>query len=338
MKRTALTLALVSLILFSIVAGITLVALTEAEEALGELYTYPISVGDETYIITVRSNYSSVPEVSYHGMPLSYSVTVYFRGDKENSFCNITIPTDLIWGKISVIDKDYIMSVDQYTLSNNGTHNSVYFTFNHPALVKHFGIKGTEGIAENPSSYSSPDPQPDYYIRFYAFTLYSPLNKTYNSKSLTLNLSFTGGMGVRYSLYYHLDGEYAGDIPWSAEGASEMHVTCPAIGSTQLPELSEGSHSLTVFLKGEGLVLHPSLYNGTVFFTIDSKYVDVADSLSAEPTPSPTSTPEPETEPFPTALMIVIAVLVIIATIALAVVILAKLLVYYRKNQLNTHH
>jgi hypothetical protein len=81
-----------------------------------------------------------------------YAVTVDFRGDKENAFCNITIPTDLIWGEISVIDKYYKMSADQYTLSNNGTHNSVYFTFNHPALVKHFEVKGTEGIPEVPSS------------------------------------------------------------------------------------------------------------------------------------------------------------------------------------------
>jgi hypothetical protein len=270
MKKTALALALVVIVIFSIVAVILLVDLAKGEEALGKLYLYTISAGEKTYSITVRSNYSSVPEVSYYGIPPSYFVIIYFRGNQENSFCNITIPTELIGGELSVSDKDYIMSADQYTISNNGTHNSVYFPFNHSAIVKHFGIKGTEGIPENPSSYSSPDPQPDYYIRFYAFTLYSPLNKTYDSKYLTLNLSFTGGMGVRYSLYYHLDGEYAGDIPWSAEGASEMHVTCTAIGSTQLPELSEGSHSLTVFLEGKGLVLHPSSYNGTVFFTIDS--------------------------------------------------------------------
>jgi len=270
MKKTALALALVLILIFSIVAIILLVDLAKDEEALGKLYTYTVSAGEKTYIITVKSNYSSVPEVNYNGIPPSYFVTVDFRGNQENSFCNITIPTELIGGELSIIDKYNIMSADQYTISNNGTHNSVYFQFNHSALVKNFGIKGTEGIPENPSSYSSPDPQPDYYIRFYAFTLYSPLNKTYNSKFLTLNLSFTAGMGVRYSLYYHLDEEYVDAIPFSVEGASEMHVTCPATGSTQLPELSEGSHSLTVFLECQGLALHPSSYNGTVFFTIDS--------------------------------------------------------------------
>ena len=268
MKRTALAITLVSLILISIVAVILFIDWKGVKEEV-KLYTYSISAGEKKYIVTVRSNYSSVPEVNYHGIPPLYSVTIDFRGDQENSFCNITIPTELIGGELSVIDKYYIMSVDQYTISNNSTHNSVYFPFNHSAIVKHFGIKGTEGIPENPSSYSSPDPQPDYYIRFYAFTLYSPLNKTYNTKFLTLNLSFTAGMGVRYSLYYYLDGKYVDVVPFSVEGAQEMHVTCPAIASTQLPELSEGSHSLTVFLTCQGLVLHPSPYNGTVFFTID---------------------------------------------------------------------
>ena len=114
------------------------------------MYTYPLSVGEETYTVTVRSNYSSAPEVSYSSYPLqsNYFVNVDFRGNPENSFCNITIPTDLIWGEISVIDKYYIMSPDKYILSNNGTHNSVYFLFNHTALDKHFEIRGTEGISK----------------------------------------------------------------------------------------------------------------------------------------------------------------------------------------------
>ena len=36
------------------------------------------------------------------------------------------------------------------------------------------------------------------YIKFYAFTVYSPLNRTYNSEFLVLNLTFNVGMGIRY--------------------------------------------------------------------------------------------------------------------------------------------
>lgn len=150
MKKIVLVLVLVSLIPVSILAGVLLIDWEEAEEKV-RLYTYPLLVEDETYVVTVRTNYSSVPEVGYYGIASLYSVTVDFRGEKENSFCNITVPTDLISGDISVIDKYYEMTVDRYTLSNNGTHNSVYFPFNHPALVKHFEIKGTEGIPYLPT-------------------------------------------------------------------------------------------------------------------------------------------------------------------------------------------
>jgi hypothetical protein len=141
MKRTAL-LPVVVVILLSVVIGILLIDFAGNETASGKLYTYPVSVGKKTYVVSVLSNYSSAPEVSYSEK--SKAVLVDFRGDKENSFCNITIPTDLIWGELSVIDKYYIMSEEHYTKSYNGTHNSIYFAFNHPALVKHFEVKGTQ--------------------------------------------------------------------------------------------------------------------------------------------------------------------------------------------------
>jgi hypothetical protein len=151
MKRIVLALALIIALLASIVAGILLVDLSGNDKTSGKLYTYPLSVGEKTYIVTVRTNYSSAPEVSYSASPPSdYHVSVDFRGNQENSFCNITIPTELIGGELSVIDKYYVMSADQYTVSNNGTHNSVYFTFNHTALVKHFEVRGTEGMPESP--------------------------------------------------------------------------------------------------------------------------------------------------------------------------------------------
>ena len=43
------------------------------------------------------------------------------------------------------------------------------------------------------------------YIKFYAFTAYSPLNRTYNSKFLVLNLTFNVGIGIRYTLKYNID-------------------------------------------------------------------------------------------------------------------------------------
>jgi len=132
-----------------IVAGIIILDLAEDETSIGKLYMFPISVETKTYMITVRSNYSSVPEVNYFG--LTKSVSVDFIGDPETAFCNITIPSDLLWGELSVIDKYYQMSDAYYTQSNNSTYNSIYFTFNHIALTKHFEIRGTEGVSELPT-------------------------------------------------------------------------------------------------------------------------------------------------------------------------------------------
>jgi N-acetylneuraminic acid mutarotase len=133
----------------------------------------------------------------------------------------------------------------------------------------------------------------DNPIRFYAFTLFSPLNKTYASSALTLNLTFSVGMGVRYSLCYYLDGKYQESIPFVVDNPdNELHVVCPAHASTKLPELSDGSHSLTVFLICSGLVLHPPSYNGTVYFTINPSGRTPANALAGqwfEKTPMPTA-------------------------------------------------
>jgi hypothetical protein len=146
MKRTALTLTLVFIILFSIVAGILLVNWAKNEDAVGKLYTCPVSVGEKTYIITVRTNWTSAPEVYLPEFSSKY-VSVDFRGSlRATVFFNITIPTDLIWGEISVIWKYYKQSDDRYTISNNGTHHSIQMTFYHTAAVEHFEIRGTEGV------------------------------------------------------------------------------------------------------------------------------------------------------------------------------------------------
>jgi hypothetical protein len=110
-----------------------------------KFYEYPLSVTDNTYIVTVRSNYTSAPEVSY--LEVKNSISVDFRGNPENAFCNITIPADLICGEFTVIDKYYTMNEEDYTQSTNSTHNSFYFTFNHIAYTKHFEIIGANRLS-----------------------------------------------------------------------------------------------------------------------------------------------------------------------------------------------
>jgi len=101
-------------------------------------------------------------------------------------------------------------------------------------------------------------------------TLFSPLNRTYNSRYLSLNFSFIVGLGIKYSLNYDIDGKYGGSMPYVIENPEELHVTYFATGLVKLPELSEGSHSLTVNLLASPSSNHikPS-YADTVYFSID---------------------------------------------------------------------
>ena len=149
MNKRVIALAGVLLASFLIIVGSTLfIHLGGNEGAAGKLYTFPLSVEGQTYVVSVRSNYTSAPEVSYSG--LLEMVSVDFRGDPENAFCNITVPTNLIWGELSVYIQGYKMSEADYIQSSNSTHNAIYFTFNHPAFVKTFDVKGTEGVKTVP--------------------------------------------------------------------------------------------------------------------------------------------------------------------------------------------
>ena len=146
MKRKALALTLVAVILIiALLAGFLWVDLTGNKEAVSKLYTYPVLVGEKTYIITVKTNWTSEPKVYLPEIDSQYVCCDFIGPNRETVSFNITIPTDLIWGNISLVWKYYEQNADRYTLSNNGTHNSIQMTFNHTATVEHFEIRGTEG-------------------------------------------------------------------------------------------------------------------------------------------------------------------------------------------------
>jgi len=76
----------------------------------------------------------------------------------------------------------------------------------------------------------------------------NPTCATYSSRFLTLDVTFTYG-GLNYNLTYTLDGQNRGAIPYSVYNPNnEFHITYAAFGSVDLPELSDGSHSITVTL------------------------------------------------------------------------------------------
>jgi hypothetical protein len=115
----------------------------------------------------------------------------------------------------------------------------------------------------------------DDSIRFSVFTLFSPLNRTYSSNYLTINLTFGASIGIKYSLNYEVDGKYQGSIPYLINNPTETHVVYKATGFVKLPELPEGSHKFTVYMTAEGYQAKNLDYTGTVYFTINSAPLNV---------------------------------------------------------------
>jgi hypothetical protein len=111
-----------------------------------------------------------------------------------------------------------------------------------------------------------------------AFTLYFPLNVTYNSNPITLSIGFESFMSMPYVLSYYIDGKYQGTIPYTVQKSNETHIEYPATGSADLPVLSAGTHSLTVNMDG----IRNTTYTVTVYFTVTS----ARNSVDMNPSPA----------------------------------------------------
>jgi hypothetical protein len=110
------------------------------------------SVEDKTYIIALEANWNEEfpPKVSLLNSSDStrHGVELCCNGGTEKTISyNITIPTDLLWGNISLIQKYYLQDPDRYTLSSNSTHNSLQMTFDYSPFFSgsgYFVILGSE--------------------------------------------------------------------------------------------------------------------------------------------------------------------------------------------------
>jgi hypothetical protein len=105
--------------------------------------------------------------------------------------------------------------------------------------------------------------------------VYSPINAIYNSKNILFNYTFAISIGMHYSLNYTLDGSEASPMPVSVINPQELHVVYLAVGQVKLPELSEGTHSLTISLEKTSFGGKDILsYSDTINFTIDPNAPD----------------------------------------------------------------
>jgi len=112
--------------------------------------------------------------------------------------------------------------------------------------------------------------------------VYSPLNMTYDSRYLFLNLTLysagqMGNIDPYISMNYSIDGEFNGSVPLAVSNPG-LHVVTNAAAFMSLPKLSEGSHILTLYLLGHNQKsLDPKYlsYVDTVYFSVSAGASDV---------------------------------------------------------------
>jgi hypothetical protein len=98
-----------------------------------------------------------------------------------------------------------------------------------------------------------------------------PLNTTYNSRFVTLDISFSAQLfsKVRFSATYSLDGTPTVIVPLVSSPSlvwNKNHVT----GSISLPELSDGSHRLSVYVEADAGTGESYWDSETVYFTVEA--------------------------------------------------------------------
>lgn len=134
-------------------------------------------------------------------------------------------------------------------------------------------------------------------------TIYSPLNKTYSSNLLLLNLTFGSGAGLQTSLNYSIDGEYQEPITLTFNSTTGFHFIYLGYGLVQLPEFSNGQHVLTVNVEANlndyhganppGAPFKPVAPNSSDYFAswVHTIYFTVDASEAVPTSSSPTRTP-----------------------------------------------
>ena len=112
-------------------------------------------------------------------------------------------------------------------------------------------------------------------------TVYCPVNTTYNTKNILFNYTVGVGLGMHISLNYTLDGNLTGVMPYTVVNPNELHVVYLARGQVQLPELSEGLHTLTISFSTDFSFMNVHSFVDTIPFNVDLAAPDVV--LDATP-------------------------------------------------------
>jgi hypothetical protein len=106
-----------------------------------------------------------------------------------------------------------------------------------------------------------------------------------------------GSLDRQIKMSYSIDSINIGSVPLKSNG--ELHVVSTAVGTVNLPELSDGQHTLTIKLYGLNQRTYQPKYMWYVNTVQFSTYnADPVLNQSTNPTMTPTSTPTPSVPEF----------------------------------------
>ena len=226
---------------------------------------------------------------------VDYEVIYHVIGDSQGSIFNYSAYGDT--GLLNFSHTIHLTNDDSYSII---IAKHMFFT-----TVSYFGTIDVYGPEETNKAQSSTAFASFGPLGYFNVT--SPYSTTYNSNILNLNVigKVIVGSNVKLLLNYSLDGQERIPIPSQTHPA---HPNDPFIGainaSVILPELSEGSHSITVFgdLEANG----PHLAQAAIYFTISTQRSETltlspspttSQKINVSPSPSPSQTPQPTPEP-----------------------------------------
>ena len=111
-------------------------------------------------------------------------------------------------------------------------------------------------------------------------TIVSPQNKIYTSNFLTLKVTFNYFLAKVDSVSYSIDGSERHSFSRRSNSEDSTIIHGTIIEVSALPDLAEGPHTITVYLKGtlyfqgDDYIISQYSEQATVHFIINSTYVD----------------------------------------------------------------
>lgn len=210
----------------------------------------------DLWVVNVDQTGNVIWNCTFNTKETAYYTSLIKTDDQGYAVTGVTNSLDLPDSSRYLI----LVKLDQNgNVQYNKTHNS-YGYYKNAFVVQtnnqNYAIAATTKTDENTdynilffTTQNTEDPIPDLpeSMTFTSgVTLYSPVNITYSSKLLTLNLTAIVGRGIDCKINYNIDNQHIGTVPYTFMFPDDLHIQNKVEGTVNLPELTEGTHNLTI--------------------------------------------------------------------------------------------